>query len=109
MAKIVEPNLISTKSIYFDDEKSNFLDTTSITTLETSIFQMGFPPESEEIIREMIEKEIQHTPRDDYLKRLRNGDLDLSVRNEALDWIWKVRFFVFVPCVDSILTKSIIC
>jgi hypothetical protein len=28
--------------------------------------------------------------RDDYLKRLRSGDLDFSVRREALYWIWKV-------------------
>lgn len=85
MAEIVKPNLLSTETTNFDYE------TTSITTLETSIFQMGFPSESEEIIREMIEKERQHSPRDDYLKRLRNGDLDLmNVRNLALDWIWKV-------------------
>ncbi|EOA21164.1 hypothetical protein CARUB_v10001512mg [Capsella rubella] len=89
MAEFVEPNLLSTETINFDDEKSNFVDTVSITALETLIFQMGFPPESEDIILEMIEKERQHSPRDDYLKRLRNGDLDLTLRRQALDWIWK--------------------
>ncbi|XP_010453068.1 PREDICTED: cyclin-D4-2-like isoform X1 [Camelina sativa] len=84
MAEFVEPNLLlSSETINFDDEKkSNFVDT-------SSIFQMGFPPESEEIILEMIQKERQHSPRDDYLKRLRTGDLDLTVRSQALDWIWK--------------------
>jgi hypothetical protein len=28
--------------------------------------------------------------------RLRSGDLDLSVRREALDWIWKVGFISFL-------------
>ncbi|KAG7601817.1 Cyclin-D4-2 [Arabidopsis thaliana] len=78
MAEFMEPNLVSN----FDDEKSNSVDT-------RSIFQMGFPLESEEIVREMIEKERQHSPRDDYLKRLRNGDLDFNVRIQALGWIWK--------------------
>lgn len=105
MAEFVEPNLLSTETINFDDDMSNFVDTTSNTTLETSIFQMGFPPETEEIITEMIEKERQHSPRDDYLKRLRDGDLDLNVRNQALDWIWKVRFLFIFSSVDSILTK----
>jgi cyclin D1/2/4 len=51
---------------------------------------MGFPLHSKERVREMVEREREHLPRDDYLKRLRSGDLDLSVRREALDWIWKV-------------------
>ncbi|KAG7554808.1 Cyclin N-terminal [Arabidopsis suecica] len=82
MAEFIEPNLVSTETTNFDDAKSSFVET-------TSIFQMGFPLESEEIVREMIEKERQHSPRDDYLKRLRNGDLDFNVRHQALDWIWK--------------------
>ncbi|VVB18292.1 unnamed protein product [Arabis nemorensis] len=85
MAEIVKPNLLlSTETTNFDDETSSM-----VTSLETSIFQMGFPLETEEIITEMIGKERQHSPRDDYLKRLRNGDLDSNVRNQALDWIWK--------------------
>lgn len=51
---------------------------------------LGFPIQSEERVRLMTEREREHLPRDDYLKRLRSGDLDLSVRREALDWIWKV-------------------
>ncbi|CAN6873993.1 hypothetical protein Bca4012_046529 [Brassica carinata] len=71
-------------------ERSSFDDENSITSYPTSILQMGFPSEEdEETIREMIHKERQHSPRDDYLERLRSGDLDLNVRNQALDWIWK--------------------
>ncbi|KAF5464076.1 hypothetical protein F2P56_014187 [Juglans regia] len=50
---------------------------------------VGFPLQSEERVREMVEREREHLPRDDYLKRLRSGDLDLSIRREALDWICK--------------------
>ncbi|CAH8281541.1 unnamed protein product [Eruca vesicaria subsp. sativa] len=73
-------------------ERSNFDDENSITSYGTSILQLGFFPSEEDeetIIREMIEKERQHSPRDDYLERLTSGDLDLNVRNQALDWIWK--------------------
>lgn len=83
-------------------ERSSFDDENSITSYPTSILQMGFSSEEdEETIREMIHKERQHSPRDDYLERLRSGDLDLNVRNQALDWIWKVSFFN--SYVDSIL------
>jgi len=51
-----------------------------------------FVAQSEEIVKVMVEKEKDHLPREDYLIRLRSGDLDLSVRREALDWIWKVGF-----------------
>ncbi|KAL1218654.1 Cyclin-D2-1 [Cardamine amara subsp. amara] len=44
----------------------------------------------EERIIEMLEKEIEFCPGTDYLKRLSSGDLDLRVRNQALDWILKV-------------------
>ncbi|KFK32810.1 hypothetical protein AALP_AA6G290800 [Arabis alpina] len=44
----------------------------------------------EDRIKEMLEREIQFLPGTDYLKRLRSGDLELRVRNQALDWILKV-------------------
>ncbi|CAN8236804.1 unnamed protein product [Cochlearia groenlandica] len=87
MAETVE----LTETNDFDDNNNivSFVDTTSITTLKSSTFQMGFPSESEEIITEMIDKERHHSPRHDYLQRLRNGDLDFNVRNQSIDWIWK--------------------
>lgn len=57
---------------------------------------MGFTVHSEDRIKEMVKGEKEHLPRDDYLKRLRSGDLDLSVRREALDWIWKVVVFLSI-------------
>ncbi|KAE8701142.1 Cyclin-D4-1 [Hibiscus syriacus] len=45
-----------------------------------------------------LKKEVEHLPEDDYLKRLRTGDLDLSVRREALDWVWKASaYYHFGP------------
>ncbi|KAJ4890792.1 Cyclin-D2-1 [Raphanus sativus] len=44
----------------------------------------------EERIREMLEREVEFLPGPDYLKRLRSGDWELRVRNQALDWILKV-------------------
>lgn len=56
-----------------------------------SIPMMGSPSSlREDRIREMVEREIEFLPGTDYLKRLRSGDLELLVRNQALDWILKV-------------------
>lgn len=41
-----------------------------------------FMVQSDETVRVMVEKEREHLPRDDYLKRLRSGELDLSVRRD---------------------------
>lgn len=59
---------------------------------------MSLPLQSEDRIRTMVEKESEHLPREDYLHRLRTGDLNLSIRREALDWIWKVWSFVLIIC-----------
>ncbi|XP_054809874.1 cyclin-D4-1 [Prosopis cineraria] len=59
---------------------------------------LGFPLQSEETLRLLAEREKVYMPKDDYLVRLRSGDLDLSVRREALDWIWKVHtYYGFGP------------
>ncbi|XP_061353497.1 cyclin-D4-1-like [Gastrolobium bilobum] len=63
-----------------------------------SEFLTCFLVQSEETVRVMVEREREHLPRDDYLKRLRSGDLDLSVRRDALDWIWKAHtYYGFGP------------
>ncbi|XP_010519253.1 PREDICTED: cyclin-D4-1-like isoform X2 [Tarenaya hassleriana] len=90
MAENLELNLLCTESAIDDatvDGEND--DKTPVFRRETPNIEMGFPVESEEIIREMMERERDHLPRDDYLRRLRSGDLDLNVRREALDWIWK--------------------
>ncbi|XP_050221254.1 cyclin-D3-1-like [Mercurialis annua] len=53
-------------------------------------FLMGIPTQSEECLNLMVEKECEHLPNLDYLKKLRSGDLDLEARSQAVDWIGKV-------------------
>ncbi|CAA7035966.1 unnamed protein product [Microthlaspi erraticum] len=43
----------------------------------------------DDCIGEMVEKETDFKPGDDYLTRLRSGCFELRLRNEAMDWIWK--------------------
>ncbi|XWS23961.1 hypothetical protein CRYUN_Cryun28dG0060500 [Craigia yunnanensis] len=58
----------------------------------------GLPLQSEECVALMVEKEHQHLPNADYLKRLQTGNLNLEARKEAVDWIGKVHsHFGFGP------------
>lgn len=58
----------------------------------------GLPLQSDECLVLMVEKECQHLPAADYLKRLRSGDLDLGARRQTVDWIGKVHaHFSFGP------------
>ena len=57
--------------------------------------------ESEERVKRMVEKEIEHLPTHDYLKRMLSGDLDLKFRREAVDWIWKVGLFFLLKSDDD--------
>lgn len=50
----------------------------------------GLPLQNDECLALMVEKECQYLPATDYLNRLKNGDLDLEFRKEAIDWIEKV-------------------
>ncbi|XP_022766416.1 cyclin-D3-1-like [Durio zibethinus] len=62
------------------------------------VHEDGLPLQSEECLALMVEKEHQHLPNFDYLKRLQSGDLDLTARKEAVDWIGKVHVhFGFGP------------
>ncbi|CAO2162989.1 unnamed protein product [Urochloa humidicola] len=59
-----------------------------------------FPPQTEECVAGLVEREPEHMPRSDYGERLRGGggSVDLCVRREAVDWIWKVHtYYNFGP------------
>ncbi|XP_042516539.1 cyclin-D3-1-like [Macadamia integrifolia] len=61
-------------------------------------FSIVFPSQTEECLSLMVDKECQHLPRNDYLKRLRSGELDMGLRGEAVDWIRKVHaYYRFGP------------
>ncbi|GMI82796.1 hypothetical protein HRI_001948900 [Hibiscus trionum] len=61
----------------------------------------GLPLQSDECVALMVEKEQQHLPNADYLKKLQSGDLDPAARKEAVDFIGKVRaHFSFGPLCE---------
>ncbi|TKW33567.1 hypothetical protein SEVIR_2G246300v4 [Setaria viridis] len=61
---------------------------------------VDFPVPSEECVAGFVEAETAHMPREDYAERLRlrGGGLDLRIRMDAIDWIWKVHsYYNFRP------------
>ncbi|KAG0482835.1 hypothetical protein HPP92_010919 [Vanilla planifolia] len=59
---------------------------------------MGFPLPSDECVDLLLQKELEHLPRNDYCKRLLSGSLDVSIRRDAIDWIRKVHsYYKFGP------------
>ncbi|KAG6386669.1 hypothetical protein SASPL_151838 [Salvia splendens] len=76
-----------TKSLCFDD--GDFVETLNDQTGSDSDPFTPLPLLTEECVDWMVERETQHLPRNDYLMRLRSGELDLSLRREALDWMIK--------------------
>ncbi|KAK1371308.1 Cyclin-D4-1 like [Heracleum sosnowskyi] len=85
------------ESIYFDDDvveeyqSPNFCnmgsDKNQNFKVEEGLMSGSLPLQSDECVDSMFAKEIEHLPAPDYLQRLRNGDLDLKARQEAVDWI----------------------
>ncbi|KAL6523652.1 hypothetical protein OROGR_017255 [Orobanche gracilis] len=89
-----------TKSLYFFDDGDlvqlePFDDQSNQASGDKGIGGSGSEPSillpclSEDCIGPMVERESEHLPRDDYLMRLRIGELDASLRGDALDWIIK--------------------
>ncbi|KAG6403226.1 hypothetical protein SASPL_135443 [Salvia splendens] len=80
-----------TKSLCFDggDSVETFNHQTNGGKAEGRSEFIPFPFLTEECIGWMVEREREHLPRNDYLVRLRSGELDLSFRREALDWMFK--------------------
>ncbi|KAA8538160.1 hypothetical protein F0562_027768 [Nyssa sinensis] len=65
---------------------------------EDSWTGLPLPMQSEEWLALMFKRECEHLPGCDYLSRLKNGVLDLTARNEVVDWIGKVHaHFSFGP------------
>lgn len=59
---------------------------------------VDFPLPSEECVARWVTTEADHMPREDYAERLRAGGVDLRVRTDAVDWIWKVHaYYSFGP------------
>lgn len=51
-------------------------------------FSVEYQSEADLVL--MFQREPFHLPRDDYFKRLQNGEVDLKIRSDTIDWIGKV-------------------
>ncbi|XP_074263592.1 cyclin-D4-1-like [Silene latifolia] len=99
----------------FDDVDDNYGSCTSVIEDEFEDNNQNFVKflQSDECLSSLFDKEMQHFVGFDYLKRLRNGDLDLIARNEAVNWIEKVQshynfgplcFYLSVNYLDRFLS-----
>ncbi|KQK15207.1 cyclin-D2-2 [Brachypodium distachyon] len=57
-----------------------------------------FPVDSDEVVRLLMEKEMDYRPKDGYVERLQQGGFESSWRKDAMDWICKVHsYYNFGP------------
>ena len=109
MADIFDPSESSSSPLLCDESKDLCFDDHDIDASAVGFIHddndhhhhfhkplIDFPEQSDELFTSIFERETQYLPKDDYFKRLRCGDLDLSVRLEDFDWIFKVRFVFLV-------------
>ncbi|KAK7386735.1 hypothetical protein VNO78_27070 [Psophocarpus tetragonolobus] len=90
---------VADESPFWDRKNLNFGNQSLIKDNNGSEHLLDFPVQSDETVLGLFVRESEHLPQDDYHKRLLGGDLDLSVRKEALDWIWKAHaYYDFGPC-----------
>lgn len=88
-----EPNNLCLDDVEAKDDQTHQVDCEDLVGNGSEPLVCFVPLQSDEILCLLFEREHQLLPRGDFLQRLRSGDLDLSVRKEALDWIYKVSFF----------------
>ncbi|KAL5165767.1 Cyclin-D4-1 [Glycine soja] len=90
---------VADESLSWDHKHLNFNNQCLIKDNYGSEHFWDFSVQSDETVMSLVGRESEHLPHVGYLKRLLSGDLDLSVRNEALDWIWKAHaYYGFGPC-----------
>ncbi|KAF7059275.1 hypothetical protein CFC21_066202 [Triticum aestivum] len=65
-----------------------------------------FPLPSEECVARWVATEAEHMPREDYAERLRAGGVDLRVRVDAVDWIWKVHTYYGFGSITACLALN---
>ncbi|XP_059066547.1 cyclin-D4-2-like [Cryptomeria japonica] len=71
----------------FPEDKVENLKSIELTRLP------DFPVEDDEMISLLMQKEKEHLPREDYVERYLNLDLDLTARQEAIRWMNKVEAY----------------
>ncbi|THU60784.1 hypothetical protein C4D60_Mb07t16390 [Musa balbisiana] len=88
---VFEAKTIQRMELLTSDVNMNSEETMSqLPTLRFMIPSRIIPPQSDECLASLVERESEHMPREDYAERLRSGALDSSIRTDAIDRILKV-------------------
>ncbi|RZC55321.1 hypothetical protein C5167_014175, partial [Papaver somniferum] len=88
MALMINNNLFGeNEEVEQQDQSSRFSHDLLVDEDEFS-FRSSYIDEEE--VAMLFERENMHLPRQDYLMRLQNGDLDPTHRRDSIDWIAKV-------------------
>lgn len=90
----------------FDDELDEVDDVQEQRTNFDENFLLGFPLPTDECVDLMIKREIDHLPKADYANKLINGDLDISVRKEAIEWMLKAHAHYNFGSLSSYLSVN---
>ncbi|PKU70464.1 cyclin-D3-1 isoform X1 [Dendrobium catenatum] len=69
-------------------------------------FLMDFPLLSDDCVRLLLQRELEHLPKEDYAKRLMNGSLNVSIRSDAIDWMLKVHAYYNFGPLSSYLSVN---
>lgn len=93
-----------TNNLCFDDleardDQTREIDCENVVGNESEALICAVPLQRDEILCLLFERQGEFLPRGDFLHRLRSGELDLCVRKEALDWIYKVSVLSFFPLI----------
>jgi cyclin D1/2/4 len=57
----------------------------------TSLSAADSPPSDESTVSMLIDSEPHHAPHPDYLRRCRDRSIDITARQDSINWILKVR------------------
>ncbi|KAI3947622.1 hypothetical protein MKX01_034287 [Papaver californicum] len=87
---VATPNLLCTEEriISLSEQQEHQTHNQNLNFLHGDGFFIEY--QSEEDLVLMFQREPFHLPRDDYFKRLQNGEVDLKIRSDTIDWIGKV-------------------
>ncbi|XP_020580898.1 cyclin-D3-1 [Phalaenopsis equestris] len=69
-------------------------------------FLMGFPLPSDECVLLLLQRQLEHQPKEDYAQKLKNGSLDVSIRSDAIDWMLKVHAYYNFGPLSSYLSVN---
>ncbi|KAJ7967594.1 cyclin-D1-1-like [Quillaja saponaria] len=80
-------------NLFCDEETDDLFSTdydTDQDTSSSSLPSYNSPPYEEIVIGKLIETETHHMPKPDYPQRYRDRSIDFTVRQDSINWIFKV-------------------